>query len=107
MRKSILFILMITLSVMAFAVKKKKPVEVKDLFPDGTAIPAWFRSIEPNDISKLGKQYKLTEFGVVNDSNLIQTQQIQSVIDRAAAEGGGVIVIPNGTFLSGSLFFKP
>lgn len=107
MRRSILFVLIIALPVMVFAVKKKKPVEVKDLFPDGTAIPAWFRSSEPTDITKLGKQYKLTDFGVVNDSTLLQTHEIQAVIDRAATEGGGVIVIPKGVFLSGSLFFKP
>ncbi len=45
--------------------------------------------------------------GVVNDSAKLQTEQIQNVIDRAAKNGGGVIVIPKGTFfLSGSLFFK-
>ena len=38
---------------------------------------------------------------------LLQTEQIQAVIDKAAQEGGGVICIPQGTFLSGSLFFKP
>lgn len=36
----------------------------------------------------------------------IETQQIQSVIDRAANEGGGVIVVPRGTFLSGAIFFR-
>ena len=36
----------------------------------------------------------------------IQTRQIQAVIDRAAQEGGGVIVVPKGTFYTGSLFFK-
>ncbi len=37
----------------------------------------------------------------------VQTKELQAVIDRCASEGGGVIVIPRGTFLSGSLFFKP
>lgn len=41
------------------------------------------------------------------DSTLLQTVQIQAVIDKAAENGGGVVVIPKGTFLSGSLFFKP
>jgi polygalacturonase len=43
---------------------------------------------------------------VGEDSTVVQTAQIQAVIDRAAAEGGGVIVVPKGVFLSGSLFFK-
>lgn len=106
MRRRFLFLFIVALPIMVFAIQKKKPVEVKELFPDGTSIPTWFRSIEPTDISKLGKQYRLTDFGVVNDSNIIQTKEIQSVIDRASGEGGGVIVIPKGTFLSGSLFFK-
>lgn len=55
----------------------------------------------------LGKQFSLTDFGVKNDSSLLQTQQIQGVIDQAAKNGGGVIIIPKGTFLSGALFFKP
>lgn len=42
-----------------------------------------------------------------NDSTIIQTQKIQEVIDRCHANGGGVIVVPAGTYLTGSLFFKP
>lgn len=106
MRKSILFLLIITLPIAAFAFKKKKTAVVKDLFPDGTEIPAWFRNNQPTDIAKLGKTYRLTDYAVLNDSNLIQTAQIQAVIDRAAADGGGVVVIPPGIFLSGSLYFK-
>lgn len=54
------------------------------------------------------KNYLITDFGAVaDDSTKLQTAVIQSVIDRAEAEGGGCIVIPKGTFLSGALFFKP
>ena len=80
----------------------------KEKFPDGTTIPDWFYQYDPVDVASLGKAYRITDYGVVaNDSNLIQTQAIQAVIDKAAAEGGGVVVIPRGTFLSGALFFKP
>ena len=78
----------------------------KELFPDGTPIPDWFRTYEKVDINKLGKVYKITECGVVNDSTLLQTEQIQAVIDRAHANGGGVISVPQGVYLSGALFFK-
>ena len=57
--------------------------------------------------STLGKKYILTDYGVINDSTLLQTEKIQSAIDAAAQNGGGVIVIPKGTYLSGALFFKP
>ncbi len=88
----------------AFCKKKKEQV---DLFPDGTPIPAWFSNATKVDVNTLGKKYVITEHGVKNDSNIIQTEAIQAVIDKAAQNGGGVIVVPQGTFLSGSIFFKP
>ena len=76
-------------------------------FPDGTPIDPWFEDARPVDIAQLGKQYVVTDYGVMRDSTLLQTEALQAVIDRAAEAGGGVVVIPEGTFLSGSLFFKP
>jgi beta-galactosidase len=76
-------------------------------FLDGTPVPSWFFQTPPMDIDKLGKQFSITDYGVVDDSTTVQTKQIQAVIDKTAEAGGGVIVIPRGTFLSGSLFFKP
>jgi polygalacturonase len=81
-------------------------VRAQEMFPDGTPIPEWFSKNTPTDINKLGKRYSITDYGVTKDSTVIQTQKIQTVIDKAAAGGGGVIVIPKGTFLSGALFFK-
>lgn len=78
-----------------------------ETFPDGTPIPEWFRESTPTDITTTGRIYRLTDYGVSTDSTLVQTTQIQAVINRAAAEGGGVITVPKGTFLSGALFFKP
>ena len=82
------------------------PAKAQDLFPDGTPIPEWFRDTTPTDISTLGKQYTITDYGVSSDSTLVQTKAIQAVIDTAFENGGGVIIIPKGTFLSGALFFK-
>lgn len=56
---------------------------------------------------KADKRYVITDFGAVNDSTVLQTTVIQAVIDKAEADGGGTIVIPRGTFLTGALFFKP
>lgn len=83
------------------------PTWAKDLFPDGTPVSDWFRKTEQTDIQQLGKSYRITDYGVINDSTFVQTKKIQAVIDRAEADGGGVIVIPEGTYLSGALFFKP
>lgn len=57
--------------------------------------------------SPIPQRYVITEHGVAADSTLVQTAAIQRVIDVASATGGGEIVIPRGTFMSGALFFKP
>ena len=53
-----------------------------------------------------GKRYVITDHGAVGDGTTVNTKALQAVIDRCAADGGGVIVVPSGTFLSGALFFK-
>ena len=59
-------------------------------------------------LSAGAKDYVITDFGVTaKDSTKVQTQAIQAVIDRAESEGGGRIVVPKGTYLTGALFFKP
>jgi polygalacturonase len=82
-------------------------LKAQENFPDGTPVSDWFRKIEHTDVDKLGKRYVITDYNIVADSTLLQTEKIQAVIDKAYAEGGGVIIIPRGTYLSGSLFFKP
>ena len=84
----------------------KKKAKVVELWPDGTEIPAWFSDTSRVDVSGL-KRYVVTDYGVDSWADGVQTKELQAVIDRCAAEGGGVVVIPRGTFLSGSLFFKP
>ncbi|RZK71498.1 MAG: exopolygalacturonase, partial [Pedobacter sp.] len=78
----------------------------QDKWPDGTTIDKWFKENKPTDISKLGKKYILTANGMKNDSTILQTKQLQAVIDLAAKNGGGVVVVPKGTFLISSVFFK-
>lgn len=78
-----------------------------DAFPDGSAITPWFKDYTKLQLKDLGKQYVITKLGVSQDSTKIQTKKIQSIIDKAAKNGGGVIVVPKGVYLSGALFFKP
>jgi len=49
----------------------------------------------------------VTDFGAIADGKTVNTQAIQKTIDQAAAAGGGTVVIPKGTFLSGAIFLKP
>jgi len=78
----------------------------QEKFPDGTPIPDWFFDSQSAQVENLGTRYVVTDFDVVNDSTLLQTERIQAVIDKAAMTGG-VVVIPEGTYLSGALFFRP
>lgn len=90
-------------SINADAAKKQKVA--LDRWPDGTLVDEWFIENNPVDISKLGKQYKLTEYRIFADGR-IHTAEIQALIDKAAENGGGVIIIPEGTYMTGGLNFK-
>lgn len=76
-----------------------------DNWPDGSRMDDWFLQSGKVDVAQLGRQYVITDYGVSIDSTLVQTTLIQHVIDLCADKGGGVVVIPEGTFLSGALFF--
>ena len=76
-----------------------------EFFPDGTLIDSWFYDTKEPELSELGKQYVLTDYGIADDGT-VQTEKLQKLIDTAYENGGGVIVVPAGTFLTGALFFK-
>lgn len=57
--------------------------QANDTWPDGTPISSWFHDYSKKKLEDLGKQYVLTDYGVKNDSSIIQTKQIQAIIDRA------------------------
>ena len=104
MKKIAFSLLVFSLTVVTAVGKtKRSPLQ---LWPDGTEISAWFADTSRVDVSGL-KHYDVTDYGVDRYADGVQTKELQAVIDRCASEGGGVIVIPRGTFLSGSLFFKP
>lgn len=56
--------------------------------------------------NKPTKRYVISEFGAVGDGQTLNTKAIQTAIDKCTADGGGVLVVPKGTFLTGSIFFK-
>ncbi|MCE7059462.1 glycoside hydrolase family 28 protein [Dyadobacter sp. CY343] len=101
-RYSLLLLLLCCIANAAFSQTERSAT-----FPDGTRIPAWFSDSSKTDLQDLGKQFVITKLGASADSSILQTAAIQKIIDLAHSEGGGVIVIPKGTFLSGALFFKP
>ena len=98
-----LICIILTLLAMGFPVNASP---TKNVWPDGTEMDAWFQNTKKVDATTLGRRYVITDYGVTMDSAEVQTPQIQAVIDRAAREGGGVVVVPQGTFLTGALFFR-
>lgn len=101
MKRVFLIMACAALCIPIFAKGKK----TADLWPDGKEIDGWFKQTDAVDIAQLGKQYRITDYGVVNDGR-IHTTEMQALIDKVASNGGGVIVVPEGTYLTGALFFK-
>ena len=73
-------------------------------FPDGTPVDPWFYD-ESVPEKGTGAEYPVNENGISADGSL-QTGKIQALIDKVSASGGGTIVIPGGTYLTGPLYFK-
>ena len=88
----------------AATAKKKQPKQ--ELWPNGEVMSEWFGDTTKVKLADLGRQYVWTSYGVRQGTTDIQTREIQTVIDRCAEEGGGVVVVPKGTFYTGSLFFR-
>lgn len=76
-----------------------------EYFPDQTPIDDWFYDTSIPELADMGTQYVLTQYNILDDGK-IHTKEIQALIDTAHENGGGVIVVPAGTYMTGSLFFK-
>lgn len=50
--------------------------------------------------------YNIRDYGAVSDGITINSASIQAAIDDCAANGGGRVVIPAGTFKSGTIWLK-
>lgn len=70
-------------------------------------IPGLAKYVIPKENAR-DMKYVVTDMAVYsNDSTHLQTEAIQKIIDIAEANGGGQIIFPAGTYLTGALFFKP
>ena len=56
--------------IFLFAIFINTQVFSQEKFPDGTPIPDWFRKNEVVNINSLGKIYRITDYGVINDSTI-------------------------------------
>lgn len=62
------------------------------------------KQIEKPDIPS--RFYSVLDFGVVTDSETIQTRQLQRAIDAISREGGGRLIVPSGYYRTGALQLK-
>lgn len=76
-----------------------------ELFPDGTPIDDWFYETNFPDTKKLGKEYILTDYNIFDDGT-VHTQEIQSLINEIDKNGGGILVVPAGTYITGAIHLK-
>ncbi len=52
------------------------------------------------------KEFKVTDFGAVGDGRILNTEVLQKLIDSVSEQGGGMLVFPEGRYLTGSLKMK-
>ncbi len=52
------------------------------------------------------QEYNILDFGAIPDGKTLCTKQIQNAINTANERGGGQVIFPKGTFLSGSILMK-
>jgi len=65
-------------------------------------LPQWAAQAEAQG----PRRVVITDHGALGDGHTLNTKAIQTAIDRCAQGGGGVVVVPKGTFLSGAVFLK-
>ncbi|MDX2190241.1 MAG: glycosyl hydrolase family 28 protein [Bacteroidota bacterium] len=71
-----------------------------------TALSAAAKSDKKTAINSKKASVNIIEYGALADGKTVNTKAIQKAIDDMAAEGGGVINIPAGTFVSGCIQLK-
>lgn len=78
---------------------------------------AWTSSNQPlHEIAQLRKQFRapvfnnrdfvITGFGAKGDNTTKNTEAFRKAIDACAHNGGGRVVVPAGTFLTGAIYLK-
>lgn len=65
------------------------------------ALLAWLASS-----GNAAARWVITDRGAIGDGQTLNTAAIQGTIERCATNGGGVVVVPAGAFVTGSLFLR-
>lgn len=68
------------------------------------AVPAILKRMTPPTFPK--KQYDVAKFGAVGDDKTDCTKAFASAIDQCSKSGGGIVVVPEGSYLTGAIHLK-
>lgn len=52
------------------------------------------------------KNFNIVDFGAISDGTTNNTEAIKKAIDSCSNSGGGKVIIPSGTFLTGPIYIK-
>jgi polygalacturonase len=61
-------------------------------------------NIFPQSVSS--HEYNILDFGAKKDEKTVNTKFIQKAIDKCNADGGGIVTVPTGKFITGMIFLK-
>ena len=71
-----------------------------------STVMCFFVSITIGAIYGAEPVFDIRQYGAVGDGTTLNTAAIQQAIDACTEAGGGRVLIPNGTFLTGSILLK-
>ncbi len=67
---------------------------------------AWIKKVGAKTFPSSKKMFNTASYGVVSDTNIVNTASIQKAIDDCEKNGGGVVIFKPGVYVTGSLFIK-
>lgn len=65
----------------------------------------WVLSLSTSGQS-FAQTYNILDFGAKTDTTFLNTKVIQSAIDKCHSKGGGEVIVPAGTYYTGTLLLK-
>lgn len=69
-------------------------------------IPLLLISLLHSSFNITERSFNIVDYGALADATTLNTVAIQKTIDACLAQGGGLVIVPKGTFLTGSIYLK-
>lgn len=68
--------------------------------------PEWVAKVGAKSFPNNKQLYCANDFGIINDTAVVNTVAIQKAIDACASHGGGIVYFKPGVYVTGSVFVK-